>query len=130
MEPYFSYIKNVEKKYINFPQSRISQKRFYLYTTLFFISCALAFFFLCNWEPLIYKTPFPTKSPLVSFFSRITHENKMQALTICSTSTTPPLKFLTFTTPNLFSAKHLPFLGRRKLCCDVVSHLPVPPTPR
>ncbi|KAH6791149.1 Trypsin family protein with PDZ domain-containing protein [Perilla frutescens var. frutescens] len=53
----------------------------------------------------------------------------MQTITICSTSTIPPLISLPFTS-NIISGKHLPFLGRRKLCCDVVSHLPVPPTPR
>ncbi|KAH6792030.1 Trypsin family protein with PDZ domain-containing protein [Perilla frutescens var. hirtella] len=53
----------------------------------------------------------------------------MQTITICSTSTIPPLISLPFTS-NIISGKHLPFLGRRKLCCDVVSRLPVPPTPR
>ncbi|KAH6830419.1 Trypsin family protein with PDZ domain-containing protein [Perilla frutescens var. hirtella] len=53
----------------------------------------------------------------------------MQTITICSISTIPPLISLPFTS-NIISGKHLPFLGRRKLCCDVVSRLPVPPTPR
>ncbi|KAG8384704.1 hypothetical protein BUALT_Bualt04G0145800 [Buddleja alternifolia] len=47
----------------------------------------------------------------------------------CSSSTIPPLK--PRRTATFISSKHLPFLGRRKLCCDVVSRLPVPPpTPR
>ncbi|XP_042021609.1 protease Do-like 8, chloroplastic isoform X1 [Salvia splendens] len=53
----------------------------------------------------------------------------MQAIIICSTSAIPPLKSLTFTS-TIISGKLLPFLGRRKLCCDVVSRLPVPPAPR
>ncbi|KAL1538690.1 Protease Do-like 8, chloroplastic, variant 3 [Salvia divinorum] len=53
----------------------------------------------------------------------------MQAIVICSTSAMPPLRSLTFTS-TIISGKYLPFLGRRKLCCDVVSRLPVPPAPR
>ncbi|KAL3844655.1 hypothetical protein ACJIZ3_002058 [Penstemon smallii] len=48
----------------------------------------------------------------------------MQAIIIASNSTSiPHLKSQTFF-PN---TKHFPFLGRRKLCFDVVSRLPLPP---
>ncbi|EYU34079.1 hypothetical protein MIMGU_mgv1a0098121mg, partial [Erythranthe guttata] len=54
----------------------------------------------------------------------------MQAVIASSSSAVPPFRPHT-ATKTLISGKHLPFLGRRKLCCDVVSRLPVPsPTSR
>ncbi|KAL8475674.1 hypothetical protein ACS0TY_028365 [Phlomoides rotata] len=55
----------------------------------------------------------------------------MQAITACSSSTIPPLKpYRSSSTSRFIAGKHIPFLGRRKLCSKVVSQLPVPPTPR
>ncbi|PIN24491.1 Serine protease [Handroanthus impetiginosus] len=56
----------------------------------------------------------------------------MQAIIACSSSPVPPRKShkAITTAASFISNKHLPFLGRRKLCWDVVSHLPVlPPIP-
>ncbi|KAL0343887.1 UNVERIFIED_CONTAM: Protease Do-like 8, chloroplastic [Sesamum angustifolium] len=51
----------------------------------------------------------------------------MQAIVACSSSATPPLKSRKPIT-TFISGQNLPFLGRRKLCCDVVSRLPIPST--
>ncbi|KAL0332068.1 UNVERIFIED_CONTAM: Protease Do-like 8, chloroplastic [Sesamum calycinum] len=51
----------------------------------------------------------------------------MQAIVACSSSAIPPLKSRKPIT-TFISGQNLPFLGRRKLCCDVVSRLPIPST--
>ncbi|KAL0450558.1 UNVERIFIED_CONTAM: Protease Do-like 8, chloroplastic [Sesamum latifolium] len=51
----------------------------------------------------------------------------MQAIVACSSSTIPPLKSHKPITA-FISGQNLPFLGRRKLCCDVFSRLPIPST--
>ncbi|CAA0826873.1 Protease Do-like 8- chloroplastic [Striga hermonthica] len=50
----------------------------------------------------------------------------MLAIVTCSSSIVPPSRPHT-AAATFISGKHLPFLGRRKLCCDVVSRLPAPP---
>ncbi|GFP96284.1 protease Do-like 8 chloroplastic [Phtheirospermum japonicum] len=50
----------------------------------------------------------------------------MQAVIACNSSAIPPLKPHTGAA-TFISGKYLQFLGRRKLCCDVLSRIPVPP---
>lgn len=53
--------------------------------------------------------------------------NEMRAVMACGGSAVPPFKphKAPAATASIFS-NHLPSIGRRKLCCDVVSHLPLP----
>ncbi|XP_051118097.1 protease Do-like 8, chloroplastic isoform X2 [Andrographis paniculata] len=56
----------------------------------------------------------------------------MQAITACNSPVVSPFKsYVDSIKPRFISVKRLAFLGRRKLCCFVVSRLPIPAsTPR